>query len=1308
MAARHVSASSTISSGSTSNLLVSGDPAPSMTQPELDAILHYTLKVILIEYINEPRFKARIAKPKGPVRTNIKSTKEKKNKRSSWLFPDDGARKDQAEAKQLQKLTPTLENYLRMVAMDKVKVKQMQLRRSLLKLYNDAFLDPHAPKNLLSLTRLEELVMLFTKAANGELAKVGSTSKTKEELYSQVCCFLDTITQLATQQESSKSRLVTRIHEYKKQFSNPKSMEPLLSSLPSNGSNTELSESAVKPTFKLADVAHSAYLMELFNLSEIEFQQILIKNVNETSNAFFGRSMQALKAKLVSQDNTELAYTFPVTANFEKWKKGELQELDVLITKFSRHGAYEHDSSNYMQCIPEKARAVYTGLARLILERELHADPATSVLPKDAVFLLTKCAYYWRVDLPSTKATLLYTAANAGSLSGETVAPEKLEMLFKIILTKALTVEGGLDSLPTWRVIDQQEWMSNLTITFEQCMNSMKLCLSAIYQKPMPKFSPILSIYYTYIEAGFELLGHEISETTLYKKHLRRLRRVLFRTSEQYYVSLVKSLPRDGSMEIHNVKEIADQILENLQNIQKKYKNPLLDQINLASECAKVLIEAFGVDCSAMLAQVERFSKAGNQSKIPLYDATETYKTLRELRDVYAQVQSSKKFPFKLEKHFLKYLSELCDDCCLSTLTVVKTALEKEDWEPADLSETYSTSVIDIFKMIHESFDLFLKLGWGDQYQISKICTFLLKSVADGLSYYANTVASLVESEMNISQCEEGELTESESERKVLDMISQTAAAKMKSTWLYSEMRSALKSSDVVIPKPYEFQSKTCTCLNNLNQMIKMISDLEERINPEEVSSVVNQHERLDAKRRMMTDKQNKGLRHLYTVKVIRAENVQVTSHSAGLLSTVSIVDTKNKREVAKTREVLKASRPVWNEEFEIEIPVNDTRPFSFILWHHKPKSDSTSSRMSGRSFLYLDPHKFKNDGYPQDVCLNLDTHGRIFLQISVETERVDALFAMGRAYRSLSRARDRSIELMVSKFQVFVHFAFSRTTLKTICGANGQSRPSNTEIYDSIVPLFDYLNANLNILASHLSRELLHKIMLEAWEEILNEADALLLPFLSDAPRAYQRSMKNKSIWENAVDVAKLGMNTSLGSERPLTQIEIDTVFEWLRALCIDFFHNNGEGPPLTDLKNMHYQALLLIPVFYDKNVSELKSEADALNRDYRKSMFGVNHHEGDGPRRANSNLRRANTLARKRTIIANSSRKRRLEVDKEIKASEENPAENIVSTQDVILRILIAKGEAEFVLESLSLRERVSKALRTEQIVKAAKKSY
>ncbi|CEP60636.1 uncharacterized protein LALA0_S01e15500g [Lachancea lanzarotensis] len=1321
MSARDVSTSSSFSSRSNGPIAVSKTPAQKLSPINPDQVLRYATIVVLLEYISEPRFRRREVigtrlQLKESDSRNVRLRNAKQAKRRSWLFSDDGKKDDTNEAKQLQRFIPTLENYLRKVAMKKILVEQELLRRSLLKFYNDSFLDPKARSQLRTLKRAHEIIILFTKALQSELVKVPSKNDAKEELYVQVCRFTDIITDLAWKDESIRSPLAMRLKEYRESFSKPGNAPQSLSpSTSQTSSSPTLSENCVRPSFKVSDVKCARYLMELFSLSEVDFQLKMVKYVNEIDSDEIKNYLHTLKATVVRQHTPGSMSSLSEEETAKRCLNKEIKDIEATAQRMA--GAYELHTEAYTKnsnttsnLFPSGSNDTYVHLVSLILNNEARKDTFSFNLSKEAFFLINKCGSYWNLAWPSTKATAILNAANVGLLDGESSDPRMLEKVFELISTKVFEGTDIIKERQLWSHTDQDCWLENLTYNLEQTFKSLNILISEIHHKPRPKFSQTLNVYYQII-LMCELSVEDVTLSDFHRKHIKRLRRSFFKATEEFYVSLVKDLPRDRQLEFFDVKNVADRILSEIQNIQKMYPKPLLNQINLVLESARVLLQAFGLDCAAILSQVRAGLKVDGDEKLPFHDAVETYRSLRELRNVFHQVQESKEFPFKLEKYFLRYVSRLCDDACINTVDVVRTAVTKENWEAANTLVGYSTSVIDVFKMINESMDLFMKLEWPNEYQISKIYTYLLKAIADGLSIYASCVTREIEEDITAFQAEKEEEEKEEDSGKGLSPFAHSTKIKVKNSWVYTEMKNALKSVDVVTPRPFEFRLRTCTCLTNLNQILLLINDLEDRIDPESISKVVRSHEKADPALKTVTEKQNRSLRRLYTIKVLRAENLSGSAQGNNTFTAVSIVDTRLRREVAKTRDVLTSGRAVWNEEFEIDAPLTESRFLNVILWYRKSKFGSSAPSVYGRAHLSLEPNKFEEDGLPRQLSLNLDARGRVVVEVAVETEKLDALFSMGRAFRSISRARDRSIELMVGKFQVFVHFAFSRLTLKTVCGPNGLIQPEGSIVYDSIEPLFDYLNANLNILASHLPRELLLKIMLEAWEVVVSRADELLLPYLYEAFEHRNSNSKNKAktIWENAVDAAKHGINATTASERPLTQIEVHTVFEWLHALCFDFFHNNGEGPGIKDLKNKHYQALLFIPVYYDQPTPQLKIEAENLLQEYRKLLFNTGD-SGDASINAAPKFsgKRAKSLARRKTILANASRKRRVQLDKEIESAENSLLDKVTATQDILLRILISKGESAHVAKILEARDSLDRALFTQNIVQAARVSH
>lgn len=84
----------------------------------------------------------------------------------------------------------------------------------------------------------------------------------------------------------------------------------------------------------------------------------------------------------------------------------------------------------------------------------------------------------------------------------------------------------------------------------------------------------------------------------------------------------------------------------------------------------------------------------------------------------------------------------------------------------------------------------------------------------------------------------------------------------------------------------------------------------------------------------------------------------------------------------------------------------------------------------------------------------------------------------------------------------------------------------TDVEIERAIVPLFDYFDANLQILNTHLAETVKDAVMLKVWKEILVVIEGLLVPPLS-----------------------KLSSDM-----KPLSDKEVDIVFKWLKVTFMGF----------------------------------------------------------------------------------------------------------------------------------------------------------
>lgn len=85
----------------------------------------------------------------------------------------------------------------------------------------------------------------------------------------------------------------------------------------------------------------------------------------------------------------------------------------------------------------------------------------------------------------------------------------------------------------------------------------------------------------------------------------------------------------------------------------------------------------------------------------------------------------------------------------------------------------------------------------------------------------------------------------------------------------------------------------------------------------------------------------------------------------------------------------------------------------------------------------------------------------------------------------------------------------------------------TDIEIERAIVPLFDYFDANLQILNTNLSEVVKDAVMLRVWKEVLTVIEGLLIPPLS-----------------------KLSSDM-----KPLSDKEVDIVFKWLKVVSLSLY---------------------------------------------------------------------------------------------------------------------------------------------------------
>ncbi|EJS41610.1 YOR296W [Saccharomyces arboricola H-6] len=1250
------------------------------TELPVSDVYLYALKLIILDYINEPRFMDTVLQSSKTEVSRVSSDKSNHQKHGERILVS--KQDDISEHEIVQAALRILKGKLAHISGNKSLAPNEMHWKSIVKMYY-SMLDSSSADAFSKMSQIEEVVGYFTNVASNELKKLAVES-TRDELFSEVAYFIDLVIDVLP---DSCANIIKRLLDYKISLKKgeaigKKKKTTLPATVPQYRTISGGTSNSKQPSFKVQDISHMKYFMQLFNVDETKLQKDVIAVKDESTNPIFCGELRYLRRKIKKDSGFLTSSDFTNDRHYTLWKNYELLEIANLMDRF---GTGEKVTSHGNRFIPKDAKSVFVHLISLVLKKECSSTVNAINLSQEALFFLHKSARYWRIENPSTLSSLVYSAANLSILDDEELNIPITENLFSVIRNKYLCSEDNLDP-STWNTPDRYLWAANLFYTTDQSMRTINNLLTAIFSSTKPKFSPVLSFYYSNVVEDPVMDFFEVQASSIKKGWVKLFKKTLFKTAENYFISLLQNMLKGNTVEIQNVQTLVETIIDAIKAIQKRYSKPLLDEISLPRQCAIFLCEVYGSDSLKLLKTAEKNCMKTTGESLGPIDALDMYDVLKELRHIYIQVKPKGNFFFNLEDYFIKYLTQLCDDVSRNVLKVIKTTIESENWQPINDQDHFSRSVLDIFKMINESTGMFEKFGWENELQLAHMITVILKAFSDGMLSYSTQVMTLIERDLLEGDEPSYSIENSDSQSSLNLNSTDPNHERSRGSRLFEDLKNVVKSTPkIVAPAPYQFKKRTCVLLNDLDKTLFLLENFEEKADPSRISSIIAQCQssRKPDDNRKLFDDQN--MKQVYTVRIIGADNIKGFSKTGLSNSYVSMRNITLQREIGTTNIVARSISPKWDEEFVFESPFGRSNDIMFTVWHHPHNrlKNLAEDDLCGKASMKFTPRKLKDDGFPVDFSLTLSPQGTLYCQISLESEKVDAVSSMGRIYRSFSRSRDRAINLIVSKFSNFIAFAFSRTTLKTVCGHHGTILVSDDAVYDAILPLFDYLNANLSILASELSQRLLFMVMLRAWNLVLENADLLLLPSLNSAKTNILRSAK-RSLWENTISSTK----TVSGYGRPLTQAEIEAIFKWLGALCIDFFHNKGEGPPLAELKNEHYQNILLIPAFYDKSISELKEEVKRLipvYEEYLKWFYLKKTPITFGSKSGG-------TISRKESLSVN--------IVKEPKQQLERDAE----VMNIILRILIAKGQHDYVHHILHDRKDLVKIMKNRRAVSRA----
>ncbi|KZL84025.1 c2 domain containing protein [Colletotrichum incanum] len=1227
------------------------------------------------------------------------------------------------------------------------------LKRSFAEAYT-AFTDKNFQKSVEKDRKLEPYVLMFYSSAtkaNQKYAQLTSATDDswKETADRHMAMFIRLVAQTLRDQGHDRDRpeLMSRLHTLEnKLLTRDQNL-----SLDSAGDGGSYIEVVVPLSYDVKDMPLVLTVARIFGRSNSEVQADLEANRQTWTEENAIKDMKNYQQRLASDAPGALrSQDFDLEDAFQEWKRAEAPHLsqiilDILTVKpelaktstagadkslpgrpqstfFGEEQSYSEiskaisspdgsilnfdssinfgslsldDSSQAFDeavytFIPNDARAFYKAILKdCMTYDQLHADPAAEYMPlsQQSKDLLMELSVYWRLPQFSRLIAFIEVAVKK-FLDGEILAEDLV-----VVMDNAKSSEMERKKAPHLHQynlglleIDQSRWTIHDFAVYQHTLNSLydallrdlyNLMLNCYGSKP-PNIGSVMTLLEEHVQSdpAFSAKPEQAQE---FAAHLTEgLRRA---ATDAYNAFVHEKLPNHASeWEFTHVVELGRAVTKLSNKIQKRYKNlPEVMGVKIWQILVEVMFPSYERDAQHIIERTIAVAKE-KEMEINMQDGFDLYKELVEMRRTHHAALPDKPFEFQIEELLVDFVWRWVRNAENVMVEVVDGAISQDSFQvrtddpnkiPTD-AERHSTSVVDIFLMFHQTMEQVYQLEWDSDVHHARFMTALARSYAAGIGQYCEELEKRFAKEMD---------------RPTAQEVAANKTTQEKFMQYAQYARDAWNTKDA--PEPFQFYPESFVKLNNIEHAMQELDKLEKAMNVDACAEVLRKAEGLGKQQPRRPNK------YVFTIKVVEAEDLKACD-PGGFSDPYVVLGDEYQKRLYKTRIVYRNLNPRWDESVDITV----SSPLNIIatIWDYDTFGDHD---FVGRTSLKVDPIHF-SDYLPREYWLDLDTQGRLLLRVSMEGERDDIQFYFGKAFRHLKRTERDMVRKITDKLRAQISATISHETLRNLVKGGGigsqvaglwkkraSTMPTVTtasDIEGALQPLFHYFDQNFAIMKQTLTDATMLAVMTRLWKEVLQAIESLLVPPLSEKP----------------------------SSQRPLSQKELDIVYQWLNSL-FEFFNakdDSGEqlGVPQDVLKSPKWHELAALNFFYFEQTDNLIRESERMaaanaqratqmllqekheNRLSAPATFGPTFSGGPGAFASMGTIRRGKSIMMSRNL--GTMRKAKEEKRKEAQAD---------PSDDMILRILRMRPEAtNYLRERHRQKERQAAAAAAALIVK------
>ncbi|KAG0163815.1 hypothetical protein DFQ28_011189 [Apophysomyces sp. BC1034] len=1050
---------------------------------------------------------------------------------------------------------------------------------------------------------VNDLVIIFLKASEVELKKSNPNPAVwYAELNNYIARFAELV--MLTVQEDAPSSATPELLEKLNGFIHPskpgrrnsdKAASPSASPSPS-GSIDALENfgmcKTVQNLFRVEDSEHRRKLRELQPIcTESAFLLDLKKCINNvhTNQPFPGRRedfptpqvydnwqkrevkqlTELMKTLMLMNPNLSLAATSKTDVGSSNLLSGGKQGASGAASPTpsaspSRQNSVEggnrssvSDSSDVSSAspftyVPNDPRSYFRLLMNMCIDYDNNVTPdveraKTSVLSQQSDELLRECWKTWRLSSPFR--AVLYLELVKSRFDAEELDVEDVKDA-----TRALDKVIKENDVATWAINDRESLIRAFEGLNQTLLHALADALSE-YWKISPEWvSDLVGMLDKIYENPAFLEDHPDP-----LQEFARLEETVEGAAVERWRYIEKASNNPENDALTNLMTMAEKLQKELVSLSKrKFKTPIKDILSVPGIVMARQMPYFALE-------IDNWAYSPEAQTASIEVTFELYHKLLSVKRLYDQHGPKKKTVlFKVESWFLQHVRRWLQTTSAATLEWVENAIKQDEFTSINETAMHSSSIVDLFSMLHQAIDFVQNLQWPNELQRCRFITALSKVIGIAVEQYTYLLEDMITND--ISPKVEGE-TEGAASASFLDRARYQ---------LYGGRTNTVQ--DVT---PSDFQSELCVKINDIEAARGRLDRLYQIMDVDEIADIMREYGTPTVEKTEQTN-------YMYSIKVVRAENLQALDNN-GLSDPYAVLEIDQKQ-ILRTRTVYETLNPRWDQTCDIWLSEEAVDVLAVVY----DEDMIGANEECGLVWFKLSPEYF-DDYQTHELVLNLHPQGKIVLRVSMEGEKDDVQFWFGKTFRTLKRAENDAAGLVVDKMGGFMRQCLTRKTLDKLLGrergffsgfnrANRQVEPSLQDCEDAIAPLLDYLEKNLKVLNDNLSETTMRLVVLKVWKAILFTLEGIMLPPLSEHP----------------------------SDLKPLDEYETHVVFKWLELLKILFNGGeDGDGVPLDRLESSQYHALLAINAAYNIETDKLmenyhtvlKSQAEMKMRGGRKA---------------------------------------------------------------------------------------------------------